>query len=1122
MKKKSHIKNPNKLKTHYQTIFLKSLIRNPSLNLKTKAIFENLVTLRCTVSFKEALHAYKAFLDLEISKDIMLNRYISHDLNVMNVLGLGIEKINFQEDINWNIETLLYFKDEINLYIKHKEEFENAILKSNFSDSNEIISKIENITGVSHWSLCSKLNILFFSGNVNEYKEKTKEFNLVEHQLSQSTLSYEGVKCNQTVSADRYIFSLGKMIEEIRISGGQNIKIEDTIQYKHNFDPSCNYNFIDTVYSNGCESRIVDMYNMTLRVLSYQYSKKKDLSECRAQLEKLKTSINDRELRIIVDRINCSNSEVSIKSMNDNLDNEYDDLIKSYLTENYPLVISKSIKILDKNPGFSVIYFPYINSLIRSNTGNAIPGIIGEIFELCCNVIKYIDFDLSLKKLNKIYQVLNHNNWAHIIGCFIDMFNGSLGLNSPQKFNFADNSLLHYNILSFRSFDENSFNSVLKIPYWRRKKFEADYLFYKNDYVRSLEIYQDNEDELKIKYRHDITSRMIYCHFKNNNIDVAVNSLAKAILSGANPKALPVSIIAQYIATNSTFKTDNNILFNEAIILNSYNKNIESDYIQETSNICENILENLKCFSPEDISFENKNLPKHLLTELLTVEVLEGITTIFNSEADVLFTRLNLDRYIISNEKNFTKLEYLNSKKEVNNIFYKLIVELCSNEAGEGKIYVDKSSIRAKIHPEIEKELINLKKIEDRSVEFYVLKTDNNVTYHSSVKPFPSALLETVMKVVDAYTVDKLYGIDQSLNVGIRHGGMVNLLWAPLRNNTIATSKNKDNKFIPNPIWRSDFGYYKKDILDRMDKSLVYFNEEVNKIINESKEMVHINTGEFISKGKLFDYIIEIDDLRDLINSMDTIDANDFIDYIFNLLDKETEECMEFAKNEFITALKIKLHTTLGTLKNEIEIENLNRAISRSKIQIDESIDILKSWFSWSGVSKTPFDLNAALEKAKLIVKQLHPWIEVNLNGSVNVSKSKKIPGKYFTDFVTMFTLILENVIKHGNHSEKTEVNFSITEDAHALSIGFINTINKKELNYEIEKIDELKNKIENNFLEHSTKESGSGIYKMKKILNHQLNCENRISVFIDEKNNFNIEIKIKNGTGFSNEYINS
>ncbi|WP_342222999.1 hypothetical protein, partial [Yersinia enterocolitica] len=89
-------------------------------------------------------------------------------------------------------------------------------------------------------------------------------------------------------------------------------------------------------------------------------------------------------------------------------DEQYNEVIDNYINNNYERVITQSEKILIEKPYFSVIYLPYIKSLVRKNQNTSLPGPIGEIIRLSCNLFSNIEFDDSLKKLSKIYYVLLH------------------------------------------------------------------------------------------------------------------------------------------------------------------------------------------------------------------------------------------------------------------------------------------------------------------------------------------------------------------------------------------------------------------------------------------------------------------------------------------------------------------------------------------------------------------------------------------------------------------------------------------------------------------------------------------------------------------------------------------
>ncbi|WP_342222961.1 hypothetical protein, partial [Yersinia enterocolitica] len=163
------------------------------------------------------------------------------------------------------------------------------------------------------------------------------------------------------------------------------------------------------------------------------------------------------------------------------------------------------------------------------------------------------------------------------------------------------------------------------------------------------------------------------------------------------------------------------------------------------------------------------------------------------------------------------------------------------------------------------------------------------------------------------------------------------------------------------------------------------------------------------------------------------------------------------------------------------KIENINRAISQSKIQLEESIEFLQSWFNWSGTSKTPFALKAAIEKSRLILSKLHPWLEINFSGSLNTQKT--FLGKHFTPIVTLLTLIFENVVKHGANRDSTEIIVDINEKNDVIELSFVNKVQEPFNQDELEKFSRINEILDTEYETYSARETGSGIFKIKKIL---------------------------------------
>lgn len=1089
-------------KISQKVLFQKKINNSKNITQATNTCFSILAKTLRQSSASDFIYMFKNFLELPNAKNIMNHRYKGDSNDIFNIKTLPFIELDIKSIASWLSEIFLYFCDDLNEFIVAKKNITNNILLANFDLAEEELKLFTQKHGVCNWSITVELTLMYFQGEITEYKEKIKTFNHIDDGLSQSFLSYEGIRCNPSVTAERYKFSIGKMIEEVRLDNQP--QLEETIKYRHDFDPCDIYSNIDLIFKNSCEKRIFDMYNSFIRFICYKYNTGENISDLIPYIGKINNIINDDEMGTLFKRISLS--------YNKNSDHEYNEVINNYINNSYDKVIALSEKILISKPTLSSIYLPYVKSLIRNNRETTLPGPLGDIIKLSCNLFSDNDFDDSLKKLSKIYYVLLHNNWIHIVGCVLESFNGSDGINNPQRYNYVDSVLLEDNKLSFRDSIDFEWLNDERISGWRKNKIEADKHFYDGEYDTALELYNTALDKSEPSYIDELKAKIIYCYFSLGHSSIAIAKLSELLQQGANPRRLPINTIAEHIAKEGHYKTNNNELYNEAIILNAYNKNILAKYIQHTSNVCENFLENINIVDKSQLNFENQLIPAFFLTDLLSIDILEGMTSIIESELDVLLTRLEIDRYIVTNDSIFGKNIVRKSKSEITNIFYKLIMQSCSHEAGEGRIYVDKSSLKAKMLNDVEKELCTLKENDDRGLNTYVEMTDDHgIEYHSMSTPFMRDLFDLIMKVSEGYTIDKLYGIDQSLNVGIRHGGIVNLLWAPLKNNGIAAQKSKDGKFIPNPVWRNDFGYYQKGFLDYIDKNLVILNEKINTIINAAKEKVHINTGEFIERSKIFNYVIEIEFVEEMANNIDVIDGDSFIELIFNYLDEKTNDCLEYAREEFIPDLRTEMNKAISAAKDEIKIENLNRAITQSKIQLEESIDFLQTWFSWSGTSKTPFAFKSAIEKSKFVLHKLHPWLNISIIGNLDLNKI--FLGKYFTSIVTLLTLIFENVVKHGDNRDCTEIMVGQQISNDVITLSFQNRIQTNLSNDEIDKIARINEILDTEYETYSAKENGSGIFKIKKILSLELKCKNHIHINITE-NSFCITLNIHDDGG--------
>lgn len=1063
------------------------LHKNMSNEEKFRRIY-NLLVLTRQNSSASSLHAYKNLLSLKSASEIMEARYISNSTDILNISSHDIQEETIEDIINWVSITLNYFKDEINNFIQIKNNFINNILNSSFNDSVILLQEAEGKFGKTLWSISGKMALLFFKKDVAEYNKLSKEIQNLENSYSKSYLGYEIVRCNRTITADRYIFSIGKMTEEVRLDG--NLHAVETICHRHIFDPSVVYSSILEIYKTSYDQRIIDQYLSFIRFVLYLKNHDKLPSQCKDVLCNLSNNIKDEELSNLV--FNSYTHENKTENKNQII---YDKVIKLYLEESYREVVSLCEKELIRKPSLSVLYIPFAKSLNKINKSCIFNSILGDIINLIISVTKGEDFDNAVPQLKKISQVLNNYNWSFILDCILEGYDGEGSKNIPKKYKYVDLCSLKKNIMSLEKLS-NEVLSNPKIPLWRKKKYEADYLFEKGDFESSLKLYL----EFELHESSYARSKIIQCYYHLGEIKKSKQILADELIKNSNPKAMPLILMAKSIIKSMRYNADSVELLNSAIILFYYNSVISKEYTQPLSDICENYFNNLGIFSGEEISFKNELIDELLLERILSLDVLDGMSSFFSSEREVIMLRLSLNRHLLSKTSEFNDEKKSFVLQEARSILNKIVINLCSQEAGDGRIYVDKSNLKAKLYEPIKSDLEILKKHKNRDISYEIQQTneEDDVVFFSSNNEFFNGVMAINYKIMNAYTLDKLYGLDQSLNMGIRHGGIVNLLWAPLKKNSISAKKLSEIKFLPNPIWRTGFGYFKDSILDGIDEVLVKFNEKANLIISKAKNQVHINTGEFGYNSKLFEFSLEPDFQASIANKIDTYSAEALIDDIFLYLDKQANEQIIYAKGNFIDEIEEEMFLEIKQLKEKIESEGLEvvsiqRAVSRSKDDLKESFSQLRKWFDWAKQTETNFDLNAALEKASSAVKQYYPWLKLNLIGA-NTSRSDYL-GQHFTDTVMILTLIIENAVKHSNPRDEYTINYSIVENEKSLLIVFNNTLDFELNQDEQDNIKEININLENNIIENSAKDTGSGLYKVKKIINHHLKINNKMNV---------------------------
>lgn len=1078
--------------------FSKAMSYSDDIEVNVDNVFRTISKYRGDLPPNESNHILDNLMVIDGSNRILKQRYLCYDLNIAkNTISRRHPENSLQNEIQWLCKLLSYFYEDINSINDIKHEFEFEFLLGDIHNSQSLLNNIKKKYGTSAWLESSELSWMFFTENLKLHTDRIKEYDSIEDDLSKTILAYAGIKTTKSVSAERYVFSVGKMIEEVKLAEKDKNKFVELINFRHNFDASSEYLSLEEIIANESEGPLQDLYELLLKVLSHLYVKSFDLSSIKNELNLLKNKVNDRRLSLLV-----SNLLPSDDNINDEYEDYYLNATTAYLEENYLLSLKICFEVLNKEPTLGCFYELYIKSFLQVKKNERaqyeIKGVLGDILTTTSNILMGVDQENSLKILSKYQKVLSHYLWASQLNITLTKFNGGFSNEVFPYYEFTDATCIRNNPFSSKQINNViKCNTKINIPHWRASKFHAEQLFTAGQYTDAIKQYNVTLDCAPEFYKVEITSKIIQSLHLNEQFTGSIKLLSKKIKNGLLGPMLPIRPIAERISQYCSYNIDTNELLDEVIILCEYNRCFTNKYMQDVSNICENILENAGIEKTEDLDVCKRKLPFYFFEKVLTLDVLKGIPTIFTSPLDMLIARHGIIRNLLDGtcKTNLSKRSVL--LKENLSIISRVILNRCTTEIGSGKVYVERESIKTKLTEYVSTELKALQSISDKKFETIEAASDNSNLYHVSTNDFANKWVALVTYVLQEYSVDQVLGIDQSLNVGIRHGGMVNLLWGALKNNNLNADKQKDGKFLKNQQCTQDIKYYKDSIIKEVEKSIVRFNIQIDELISKAKKRVNVNIGELMEENTLFSYSFDLEYIQDISTKKEFYHSDLLLDELFSSLDSQTDEFLRIARDEFIPNLESEYLQACNNFKDEIsqyKIEFLNQSIATVKREAIEKMDTLKSYFQWRGVSNTNFVTETAIYKAEEIIKNINPWSNLKVN--IDINNSPLIfNGEHFYGFVTLFTLLFENVTKHSSNTTECFVSISMKIDNDSLTISCSNPIHNMLTDQQVAQIEAINERVNTHYLDDASKESGSGISKVKRIISHDLNLNNHLEI---------------------------
>ncbi|EHD2233122.1 TPA: HAMP domain-containing histidine kinase [Vibrio vulnificus] len=1077
---------------------------------------------------KEALHQLSNMLAEPELRDRAIDCKFPTDFHIKSNLRYMDSPHGLDFDIAFECQILKSFSFEISRFVELSDEYDALILLSDLDGAEVKLKEIFDSFGYSNWYISSKLNLFYEKGLHSEselFRNEVIDFFSTNgsDSLSEVYSNYPFIRCDKSVSFERYSFSIQHQSEEFGAKGNN-----DLIYFSHFFSPATKYDDYSNVISENSASNIVDRFLGFRRVLYSLFLNNVKLFKYLDSIEGLAREVNDKPLKNISALITKSNA------IADSFDQELLKVCDLYVEGKYGDVVVESERILSLRPNFVSINEIYIKSLIRCGLKSSLNNLLGDIFNEIIGLYTTSDKRKSIVTLQKYYLRFYHTDWSYFIKLHCDKFShGPEQFNVEKLYGYIDiysslfnpftkleNSLdLEFKNISQRVLlnPDESLDSFDLVDENRRLKIIGDSHYKDHNFGLSIEYYDELSRSSDFLFYEHAQSKLISCYYNLGLYDKAIHSLSRLIVDGKGQNLLPVKEIYDYIYKEDKSGLSELELIDRAIVCDQYYRLLGNKDGEILGLICEDILDLMEIEDANSIKIPDGEEFTYFFSEVLSPAALEKID-IFESSEEVYIFRFYIIKTLL------IKMDDSELREDLFRNLEKLIKETCITECGLGKIEVDFLSVKSGLIKLLSNTFDSLKISEKKKVSDsdYTEVVTKKGTFTVSNNEYFVDILDFYLQVRDVFTLSPTNGLDYFLNMNIRHGGIVNLLWGPAKKHNLCYLKTDKGHFEKNQYWFDQNPYMTPNTRTELDNAFREFSIGLDKKIQEIKSYIHINTGEFNDNEKAFNYFTDQDFIERLINSI-TKDSlvEDIVEEIIDNLIEITDESLASLKEYIDGAYRSGINQLFDTLKGVVvasryRFEELTRIIRLAQREINEKVDELMDWMEWKNEASQSFLLGSSVDAAKEMILELHPNRQVNIEFQ-DINK-KFIKGEHFRKFVMIFLILIDNAVVHTKEEEVASLSINVDSKDNVIMLTIANKIDPDDNRISVEKIKVINEKINSAYIDDANKESGSGLFKIKKVISNDIKVDNIIELELAGLD-FSVAIRMDEGGIFDEIY---
>ncbi|WP_046174833.1 hypothetical protein [Domibacillus indicus] len=1085
------------------------------------------------------------------------------------------QKSSIAFEMEWLIQWISFYKNSIQEFLHLKDMYTLSYFKSEFDECKHILDSIETKFGLSIWLIESKINLF---KKIDESFQLSEQY--IDDLINSKANIYYKIfgyilfmKSDNMVSPARFEIELDRIINNWGLIN--YYELSDYINFK--FSLSVNPESLDLLALLKIQENlsIIDRFYTLVNLIECSIDTSNIALNSKV-IDKSISTINNISQSQLTPYFKIK-SLTTLKFQDDERFSLLTNALDQYSAGNYDQTISICESILEDSPFEVEIYEIYLKSLLTKDI-NHIPNEIGVFYKeilrlildyyregeenseslintlikICSDHIsnewawKLLSSCTTLKFGNNILESISSFKKGYKLSHFIKpqvlsyLFNESIERDKYISYTFPANSITRKVHEAYNSLNIELINT-LDIDENRNLRLQGNLYLIKQKYSHALSCFNKIDNKNAQIYESEINIGKVKSYIALNELELAIDIIVNSYFSGNN---LLLEVDVEPLYANLLNDEYDNSNINVLVFIELFSKFISSNLPIKKHDFLEEFLfsNQISLISELDFNsakYDNQKLI-YVLREYCTVDNMAKYFY-FESQKQVEEERIQI--CIILTEIDPINIEIYND--EIKEITQKIQIREYSAALEKSKIYVDIDGIKKQASQKIEEnfnrivEYFNSARNKGEPIIFTFDRNSEDTLNTIKGNRYSDIYNELVNQVRDTFISSKEYGLDVYLSLGIRHGTIFGQLRKMFeKDNFLTLFVSSKNRYKRNDFWLSKMNVTSPDTKEKIDDAFQKFNNNIDKLLlNLKDETLQISTD--INSLALFNYNIPPIELL-VMFSKDSADKNlnldsfinTTIDKLWNITEANLLKVRSYLKNEFRELLLTEINDFISSIEkinfeknNLLHLSEFDQKTIDLKTDLEYQIEKVSDWFTKEKVIEIdnfPIDLpiNIALE----FIKSIN--VNADFNPQFKFETDLQIDGKYLKWFSELFITIFDNILKRSGFRTSFTINLkSYLNENNQLIISCTNpldlpeeeiTARKKLLTEKAKEIELITNHEESDLISRASKEGGSGLYKIVKLLKYDIKSDlPKLDFGITDDNCFYIEIKL-NTRGFA------